>query len=125
MASGTDKVIVLNSSALSEKYERAGVGAITTAVEALIAADKARGITTKLVRLDNATAMKRVGGMPVEKATDPKQNKVAIDDVFTVLQPDYLLILGAIDAVPHQDLKNPAHDSGNDDDEFAYGGLPY
>lgn len=125
MAAGIDKVIVTNSSALSAKYDPSGVKAIVTAVEALIAADKARGLTTKLIRLDNTNDMKRIGGTPVQDATNPKQNKIAIDDIFTVIQPDYLLILGSVDVVPHQNLKNPAYNPGNDDDEFAPGDLPY
>src|SRR6185295_18546805 len=43
------------------------------------------------------------------------------------LAPDYMMILGAIDVIPHQDLKNPlfSTDPDGDDDKFAYGDLPY
>jgi hypothetical protein len=51
--------------------------------------------------------------------------KEAIDGVFRALQPDYLMILGAPDVIPHQDLKNPAYEAGDDDDAQAWGDLPY
>src|SRR5262249_50907422 len=50
-----------------------------------------------------------------------------IDKVYASLAPDYLMILGSVDVIPHQDLKNPLYDgpTGDDPDEFAYGDLPY
>src|SRR5262249_25071254 len=42
------------------------------------------------------------------------------------LGPDYILILGSTDVVPHQDLDNPVHDPASDDpDRHAFGDLPY
>jgi hypothetical protein len=35
------------------------------------------------------------------------------------------MILGATDVVPHQDMTNPAFDSPDDPDKYAYGDLPY
>lgn len=123
-----DKVIVTNLTALRQKYEAAGVKTIQAAVKDLIAADKQRGLTTMLVALDDAAGMKKLKAPPVKDATDLKQNKKAIDGVYKALVPDYLLILGAIDVVPHQDVKNPLYSpppTDGDDDEFAYSDLPY
>ena len=46
--------------------------------------------------------------------------------MFRATTPEYLMILGAPDVVPHQDLVNPAFDPPYDDpDGFAWGDLPY
>ncbi len=122
-----DKVIVTNISALKGKYGAAGVSKIRAAITRLIAADKKRGLATVLVALDDKKDMSAVKGAPVDDASDPRQNKKAIDAVFTALTPDYLMILGAIDVVPHQDLKNPlfSTDEDGDNEESAFGDLPY
>ena len=121
-----DKVIVTNLTALKQKYQAAGVQAIQTAVQTLIAADKARGLTTTLVALDDKAGMKKLKAPPVSDASDPKQNKRAIDGIYQALVPDYLMILGAVDVVPHQDIKNPLYSPPDGDtDEFAYSDLPY
>jgi len=107
MPKSADKVIVTNQAALRTKYG-AGFQKIVAAVNALVAADKKRGLTTKLVYLDSAADMKKLKAPRVAKATDPKQNKRAVDGVFKALEPDYLVLLGAVDVVPHQDLDNPS-----------------
>jgi hypothetical protein len=120
-----DKVIVTNLAALKSKYG-AGLAKIEAAVKRLIAADKKRGITTRFVALDNVAEMKKLKAPPVNSAPDFKQNKQAIDGVFRALMPDYLMILGANDIVPHQNLRNPVFNPGGGDlDEFAFGDLPY
>jgi hypothetical protein len=119
-----DKIIVTNLAALKKKYGSAGVSKIRAAIRALIAADKARGLQTRLLALDHKTDMKKVKGTAVTNPTNARQNKFAIDAVFTAIRPDYLLILGAIDVVPHQNLNNPVFGS-DDPDTFAYGDLAY
>jgi hypothetical protein len=120
-----DKVIVTNFTALRAKYGPTGVRRIQTAVQSLITADKKRGLVTRICPLDDATVMQQVGGTPVNKASDPKQNKEAIDAVYKALVPDYLMILGAVDVIPHQDLKNPVYSPFDDPDKFAFGDIPY
>lgn len=116
------KAIVTNVGALKKKYGNAGWKQLQAALDALIAADKARGLSTTVVALDSAVAMRRFKGRPVKDASSPKQAKAAIDAVYKALAPEYLMILGAVDVVPHQDLVNPASDDG---DPTAYGDLPY
>src|SRR5690349_11927320 len=99
-----DKIIVSNRSALTQKYKSAGVTKIRAAVAALIAADKVRGINTRLVFLDDATAMKTFKGKAVTNQSNSRQNKEAIDAIFRKVDPEYLMILGAPDVVPHQDM---------------------
>ena len=119
-----DKVLLTNRSALTAKYG-AKLADVDKAVAALIAADKARGLTTVVVDLDDADAMKAAAGTAVTDATDPAQNKAAVDAVFHAYRPDYLVLLGSVDVVPHQPMRNPVYDGANDVDRFAPGDLPY
>jgi hypothetical protein len=122
-----DKIIVTNFSALTAKYKAEGVALIRQALSKLIAADNKRGLNTQVVELDNAQDIAKVSGKPVTDATNPRQNKNTIDIVFRGYTPAYLMILGAIDVVPHQDLKNPVYSPPpeGDLDEYAYGDIPY
>jgi hypothetical protein len=121
----TDKIIATNLTALKNKYGAAGLKKIRAAVTALVTADKARGIRTQLLALDSAPDMKKVKGSRVSDAASPRQNKNAIDAIYASIRPDYLMILGSIDVVPHQDLINPVFEKGEDDDEHAFGDIPY
>src|SRR5262245_29692063 len=102
-----DKIIVSNRSASHAKYGSDGVTKIKNAVDALIAADAKRGIKSRLVYLDEVAAMKHFKGRAVTDHTNERQNKEAIDAIFRSAMPEYLMILGAFDVVPHQDMKNP------------------
>lgn len=120
-----DKLIVSNRQALKAKYGAAGLARVQTAVRALIAADRQRGIRSRLVFLDDAAAMKALKVRPVTEASSPRQAKAAIDAVFRAIDPDYLMILGAPDVVPQQDLSNPMFSPPDDPDAAAWGDLPY
>jgi hypothetical protein len=119
-----DKIIVTHRTALLGKYGTKGVFAIEGALKGLISADKKRNLKTRVVYLDDARSMKKLGAKPLDSVKDYKGAKAAIDGVFKAVKPDYLMILGAPDVVPHQDLTNPAFDAG-DDDPKAWGDLPY
>jgi Peptidase family C25 len=126
MPAKIDKVIVTNVGALGAKYHPAGLAAIQGAVQDLQTADQVRGLVTQYIPLDDAAAMTALGGSAVT-SLDPRQNKAAIDAVYKALSPDYVLILGSVDIVPHQDMLNPLFDPTleHDTDKFAYGDLPY
>ena len=115
MTEKVDKVILTNVQALKKKYGAHGLAAVSAAVNALIASDRGRGLHTRLVPLDHKAEMRALRAPVVTKATDPRQNKRAIDAVFRSIGPDYLVLLGSTDIVPHQDLKNPMH--GTDDED--------
>ena len=121
----SDKIIVSNRSALKAKYGAAGAASIDSAVKKLIAADALRGIDSRRIFLDSAAAMKSVGGKAVANPRDPRENKAAIDAIFRAHDPEYVMILGAPDVIPHQDLANPVFDATNDPDRSALGDLPY
>ncbi len=120
------KVIVTNATALRRKYGDGGLKAIRRAVNRLIIADKNRGLITIMIALDDAARIKKFAAPAVIDPADAMQNKTAIDTVYRHFAPDYLMILGSIDIVPHQDLKNPLYSPPNGDtDVFAHGDLPY
>jgi hypothetical protein len=123
----SDKVILTNLTALKQKYGATGLKKIRSALKDLIAADKKRGLITSLVALDDPQVMKKLKAPLVNDPASTRDNKRAIDGVYKTLAPDYLMILGAIDVVPHQDLKNPlfSTDPDGDDERFAGSDLPY
>lgn len=122
------KVIVSNRARLTTKYRAAFGGKIQPALTSLINADLGRGINTVVVYLDVAADMRGVGGKPVTNASNEQQNKNAIDAVYNYYKPDYLVILGAPDVIPHQSLVNPAFTPDNpagDPDKDVPSDLPY
>jgi hypothetical protein len=120
-----DKIIVTNRTALTAKYGTTGLAKIKAAITTLIAADKKRGFNTRLIYLDDATAMRRLRGRAVMSAQSAVQNKQAIDALYRARKPEYLMILGAPDVVPHQDMTNSLSADQDDPDRHAYGDLPY
>lgn len=118
-----DKIIVSNRKALEQKYG-AKLPSILQDLEDLKAADKERGLSSEIVFLDDAKAMKRYKVTSVKNATVARQNKRAIDGLFKHFQPDYILIAGAQDVVPFQPLKNLIH-SPDDEDAIVPSDLPY
>lgn len=118
-----DKVVVTNMRALKSKYGRR-VRRITAALGELVDADRERGLTTSVVHLDDEAEMARYGAPPVRRSTSPPQAKAAIDGVYRFFEPSYLMILGSVDVVPHQPLKNPKY-SKKDSNRIAYSDLPY
>jgi hypothetical protein len=121
------KVIITNRAALERKYGST-LSKIDRAISDLIAADEKRGLTTMLLDVADAATMRKYRGKPVTTASNPKQNKSAIDKIYQSLIPDYLMILGAPDVIPQQNLINPLFDPDNplgDPDRFAPSDLPY
>src|SRR5262245_26578136 len=121
------KAIITNRAALDRKYG-SGIQRINQAIARLVAADRERGINTAVFDLADRAGMAKLQAKPVTRASDPKQYKSAIDRLYRKLTPDYLLILGSIDVVPHQNLNNPlfdANDPFGDPDRFAWSDLPY
>jgi hypothetical protein len=117
------KVIISNLTRLKSKY-KSGFSKIRSAIDALVKSDKARGIQTRLVFVDDVNEMKKMSGKAVTNASDPRQNKAAVDAIYSTLIPDYLVILGATDVIPHQDLSNPIF-GRMDMDKICWGDIPY
>src|SRR5437868_11994863 len=117
-----DKIIISNRSALQNKYGSAGFKKIQSATKKLVAADKKRNLKSKLVFVDDAVAMKQAKSKVVKDATDPEQYKTAIDSLFHFYTPDYIMLLGATDIIPHCCFRIPIPD---DDDTFIPSDVPY
>src|SRR5262249_1248228 len=79
------------------------------------------------VALDVGATMKRLRAPRVTDPASTDENKAAIDGVWRRLRPDYLVLLGSVDVIPHQRLINPVHDGDDDPDEdpFVPSDLPY
>ncbi len=120
-----DKLIVSNKGALRRKYGAAGLKQVNAALAALVAADRKRGLRTKVLYLDDSRSMKAAGAAVVTEPGNPRQNKAAIDAVYKKHAPDYLLLLGAPDVIPHQDVLNPLFKPGDDDDRLVLSDVPY
>ena len=117
------KVIVSNFVRLEKKCgER--FNEVENAIKDLVKKDKRRSIDTTIVKLDDPAQMKSLNAPAVKDYKSPKQNKNAIDGVYGKLHPDFIMILGASDVVPHQAMRNPK-ESSQDTDKYAYGDLPY
>jgi hypothetical protein len=117
------KLILTNVGALEKKYGR-HVADIQAAVDGLIKADAARGLATQMISLDDPAQMKKFKARAVEDTSDSRENKDAVDAVYKTLLPDYIMILGARDVVPHHDARNPVY-GAHDPDRYAYGDLAY
>lgn len=127
-ATRIEKLIVTHRGALRSKYG-ARRSEVVEALKRLIAADAARGLRAKLVYLDDAAALRRAKGRPALDPADERAAKSAVDALFRQFRPDYLLIVGAWDVVPHIALRNPmnadADPDNDDDDEDVPSDLPY
>lgn len=123
-----NKILITNNTALRQKYG-SSLTKIQEAIKRLVSADKARGINTRAIAVDKRQDMTAVRGEVVTNAADPRQNKNAVDAIYKALLPDYIVLLGSIDIIPHQDLHNPLYDPNSvddgDPDEFAFGDIPY
>ena len=123
-----DKIILSSNAALAGKYRAAGLSSIRTAIDSLIAADAARGIVTQYLALDDAAAMTAIEVNAVAPGSPEEAFKSAVDGVFNAFSPDYLVLLGANDVIPHQSLTNPLFhpaDPLGDPDGKIPSDLPY
>lgn len=119
-----DKVVITNMGALREKYGK-GMPRIERALARLVAADSKRVIVTRVVAVDSPADVEAAGGRPVTDKDDQRQVKNAVDAVCQAYRPDYVMILGAPDVLPHQELRNPVYGPQGDDDRVVPSDLPY
>lgn len=125
MTPRSEKLVITNFTVLRSKYGASGLTRLRAALDKLVAADAGRGLVTTVVDVSSAQSMKSVGAAAVTEAGDPRANKQAVDAVYHASVPDYLLLLGGPDVIPHIDLKNPVYGPRGDGDRLAPGDLPY
>src|SRR4051812_44822461 len=121
MAHNTDKIIVSNRSVLLKKYQKAGLEQIEAGVRKLIAADARRGIESKLIYLDDVS-IRGFRAIPVRHSDRGHEYKNAIDALCRWFEPDYVMILGSSDVVPHIQISNL---TGDEDGLIIDSDLPY
>lgn len=116
------KIVVSHRGALRRKYGDTLAG-ISAAIDRVVAADANRGVTTEVVWLDDPGFADAYGSPPVADGGGDRSTKDAIEAVIVRHgEPDYLLILGAPDVVPHQMLTDPVL---GDADTTTPSDLPY
>lgn len=111
------KLIVSHGGRLKKKYGANGVKAINDALVALAKADEKRGLTTLSINLDDAAEMKKCGAKAVGQAATAASCATAIDQLFSTLSPDYLVLLGSDDVIPHFAVDNPSFAGADTDAE--------
>lgn len=113
------KIIVSNRSALQQKYGADQATAIEEEMDFIIGMDGVRGISTKLVMLDDK---KQLEDYAVNNPKDEEENKKAIDFLFENGERDidYLTLFGGPDVIPFQGLKDPLKEG-----ELFFTDLPY
>lgn len=115
------KIIISNYSQLKAKYN-SSLSKILDGLNLLVESDEKRGISSKIVFVDKDIMQKDYGVSPVSNYKNEEQNKVAIDAIYNgENKPDYLMILGAIDVIPHQNLTNPV----DENEKLVPSDLPY
>lgn len=123
MTHAVDKVIIANTAGMNAKYGAAGLKLVDAALRRLVRADRARGLNTEIIRIDDSAQMSAFGAAPIVSASDERGAKTAVDAVFDALNPDYILLLDGPDVVPHIQLSAVA---GLDDgDREIESDLPY
>ena len=121
MAKHSDKAVVVNLGALRTKYGAAGLKVIQAALQRMVAADRARSLSTRVVQVDRASTMNGLHGPTVTDPTDAPTVKAAVDAVAKAITPHYVVLLGAPDVLPQQQLRNPT----GDEDPTVPSDLPY
>jgi hypothetical protein len=115
------KVILVDGGALDRKYGSSAED-VWKAVDESIVADRGRGVEAELVRLDDPAGP--AGSAAMQSGAGWIEAKAAADAVAASGErpPDYMLLLGGPDLLPHCDLDNPTPDDG---DPVVPSDLPY
>ncbi len=119
------KLSVTVQAALVAKYSAPALGKINVALLAWIAAEKARGITTVHVALDDAVVMAAHGVKAVAGRVTALKVKRAIDALARKLAPDYFVLIGGDDVLPYFHVRNPSYDPQGDTDRMVPTDNPY
>lgn len=100
-------VVVTNRGALRRKFG-ADVERVEAAIQAFVASRGDAEIDLQTRALDDEAQLRALGVAPVGDPRDLSGNKEAIEGICRALQPDYLIIVGSVDVVPHQVIANPS-----------------
>ena len=114
------KVVISSKTNLVAKYNASNFIEIDKHLKALIKADAARNVFTKIVYIDDKDSAKSLSIKNVERIT-PKSVKEFVDKLFKNSKFAYLMIFGSQDIIPFQNLTNIT----DDDDPNIPSDLPY
>jgi hypothetical protein len=119
------KLSITIRSNLVKKYPAPALARIDAAVAEWINADEARAIRTVHVALDDAVAMKPYKVAALKGAITAAKVKDKLDAIVARLSPDYIVLFGSGEIVPHFSVPNPSHDEDGDDDKVVPTDNPY
>lgn len=114
------KLIVTSKGNLMKKYGK-NFSKLVTLFNSLKKSDKAKKLKTEIVFIDDAVSMKKFKVKKAAASMSPRECKKAIDRLYTKWSPAYIVIFGAQDVFPFQDLLN----SADDEDKVVPSDLPY
>lgn len=118
------KLLIVHKRALEEKYKKSGYSKVEASLKKLIKADSDHNIETKIAFLDTKVP---TGGTAAATARNSGKFKSAVDDLYKSEQfPDYLVLVGGPDVIPHIPLRSPwGNKKPRGEDEFVDSDLPY
>jgi hypothetical protein len=119
------KLIITSKANLKLKYQNK-FSALQKLFSKLAQADKNKDLNTKLVYIDDASSAKKFGISPVTSVSE-KNCKDVFDAIFKKHNPAYMVIFGAQDVFPFQELDNELDnpDPDGDNDRTVPSDLPY
>ena len=94
-----DKLIVTNRTALRGKYGTDGEQQIRDALTDLAEKDDARGLTSKVVMLDNGSSLRPAAAQKITDPADWAGAVRAVDLLWQRYQSSYVVLLGSADVV--------------------------
>jgi hypothetical protein len=109
----TNKIVVANYAALQKKYGDGALKPILAAVNGLIAADKTRGLVSRIVDISDPAQMKKYKAKAVTSQKNARQASDAVDAIYRATTPDYVVLLDGPDVIPHALLNNPVPKDGD------------
>ena len=113
------KLIITSKKNLQFKYSRQFTE-LQKLLTQLEKEDRKKKLDTRTVYIDDAVSARKAGIKPV-KAVTARECKRVVDELYKKLTPVYLMILGAQDVIPFQELENPTEDF----DSYIPTDLPY
>jgi hypothetical protein len=113
------KIVITSKKNLVLKYQ-GQFNLIEKELKKLVAADKKKKLETLIVYLDDLSSSQKAGLAPVLSVTE-KNCKNYFDKIYNLLHPAYMVIFGAQDVFPFQELDN----NTTDDDTLVPSDLPY
>jgi hypothetical protein len=119
------KLIITSKANLKLKYQNK-FSALQKLFAKLVKADKKKKLDTKVVYIDDPASVAKFGIKAVPLVNE-KNCKDAFDQLFKKQQPAYMVIFGAQDVFPFQELDNELYDPDpeKDNDLTVPSDLPY